>query len=1140
MARSRVVRLLRWLLVALLVVPLLVWLGIATSAKLTVLEDMPFTQVLGFVGYGLVSNVTCAVTGCEAELLEGMESSTFDADLLEATPVAFDVDERGRVIVAETGRMSRGAEDNRNHDYWLLDDLASRTVEDRRAYYRKWIEAGRIEDPEHFTRAYDRVVVLEDRDGDRVADTRRELAAWNDMASGLVAGVEAREGEIFVTAIPSLHRIVDRDGDAQPEAIDVLYTGFGVKTSLIGHDLHGLAWGPDGRLYFGVGDRGYHVRLPDGRVLEPTLGPGRGAIFRMNADGSGLEVFATGVRNPQELAFDDHGNLFTGDNNGDGGDAARVVYLVEGGETGWAMPYQTLDGDYVRGPWVAEKLWELQHPSQPAWVLPPVAHIANGPAGFVHYPGLGLPDRYRDHFFLCDYAYMPGRSGIWSFALEPAGAGFELVDRHAFAWSVLATDFDFGWDGRMFATVFDQIGQSQSIVEWRHPESRADPRVAELARTAAERMQDQGRDRLLELLAFPDQRLRLRAQYELARRREIDALVSLVRDAEGPLLSRLHALWGLGQIGVDGLRALAPRDFEWARSESAELRAQLARIAGEARADWLVPALVAGLESDAARVRFFSAQSLGQLGARQTVPALLAMLRANDDRDVFLRHAGVWALSRIGDLDAMVALRPDPARSLRMAALLVMRNARDPRIADWLHDEDPLIVVEAARAIYDGPIEPAMSALAALLGGLTPASQADTQTAQALHRRAIGANLRLRDERSARALAHYVEDERQLASLRQLALEVLGRFGEPPARDLTMGFYRPLPAAPAAILRSVFRDRGRALIASDLGARAMEIANEIGELPLESEELLELVRASARPPDERASALHALAARADEPEARGPARVALELGLADEAARVRIAARDLLLVLDPDAALAEWRATASGGATLAERQHAWRRLGDSGSEVARSAIAAAIDDWEGGEVELGEALEILEAARRSSDPALVARARRWLEPEPGAETAEALVAARRWALAGGDPAAGRQVFQTIGDCQRCHHAAAAGGGHGGGAGPPLEGVGNRGARYVLESLVAPAEQIAPGFGSVEIRRRDGSVVAGLLVDSDAASVGIDVGGSETVEIARAEIGSISDPVTGMPAMGLALEPDALRDVIAYVMTLGRD
>jgi putative heme-binding domain-containing protein len=126
------------------------------------------------------------------------------------------------------------------------------------------------------------------------------------------------------------------------------------------------------------------------------------------------------------------------------------------------------------------------------------------------------------------------------------------------------------------------------------------------------------------------------------------------------------------------------------------------------------------------------------------------------------------------------------------------------------------------------------------------------------------------------------------------------------------------------------------------------------------------------------------------------------------------------------------------------------------------------------------------------------------------------------------------TFQTIGDCQRCHGAK---GGHGGGAGPDLAGVSAKGEAYVLESVLQPGAQIADGFGSVVVSLRDGTSLSGLLLAESEAEVRVDTGSAEPIVVARSDIQSMSEPTTGMPPMGLVLEPRALRDVLAYVMSL---
>src|SRR5204863_4553707 len=165
-----------------------------------------------------------------------------------------------------------------------------------------------------------------------------------------------------------------------------------------------------------------------------------------------LELFATGLRNPQELAFDDFGNLFTCDNNSDSGDRARWTYLVEGADCGWRLGYQFLEQPYSRGPFNAEKLWYPPPDNTGAYLTPPIANIADGPSGLAHYPGTGLSEKYRGHFFLCDFRGGSGNSGVRSFANKPKGAGFEPVDSDKFCWGILATDCEFGPDGGLYVS----------------------------------------------------------------------------------------------------------------------------------------------------------------------------------------------------------------------------------------------------------------------------------------------------------------------------------------------------------------------------------------------------------------------------------------------------------------------------------------------------------------------------------------------------------------------------------------------------------------------------------------------------------------------------------------------------------------
>ena len=377
-------------------------------------------------------------------LPQGWQASLWAAEPMVANPVAFAIDDRGRIYLCESFRQEQGVTDNRSHDErWIDRDLAARTVADRIAYHEELLPNRGAD----YRRQDDRVRLLVDLDRDGRAD-RSEVFAnhFHALEDGTLAGVLPIGDEVWLTNIPHLWRLKDADRDGRAEVRESLQSGFGVRVAFRGHDMHGLIRGPDGRIYFSIGDRGYHLQTVDGRVLAD---PESGAVFRCEPDGSRLEVVATGLRNPQELAFDAFGNLFTGDNNSDSGDRARWVYVLPGADSGWRMAYQYLPD---RGPFNRERIWEPLNAEQPAYVFPPVANVADGPSGLLYYPGTGVGRDLEQSFLLCDFRGTPAMSGIRRVKLEPAGAFFKLNSAEEMVWQILATDCAIGPDGWLYAS----------------------------------------------------------------------------------------------------------------------------------------------------------------------------------------------------------------------------------------------------------------------------------------------------------------------------------------------------------------------------------------------------------------------------------------------------------------------------------------------------------------------------------------------------------------------------------------------------------------------------------------------------------------------------------------------------------------
>ena len=150
----------------------------------------------------------------------------------------------------------------------------------------------------------DRIIILEDQDGDGTHETRKVFAEGLNLISGLEVGF----GGVWVGAAPYLMFIADRDHDDVPDGEpDILLDGFGY------HDTHetlnSFVWGPDGWLY---GCHGIFTHSLVGKPGTPKdeRTPLNAGIWRFHPQRQVFEVFAWGTSNPWGLDFDDHGQAF--------------------------------------------------------------------------------------------------------------------------------------------------------------------------------------------------------------------------------------------------------------------------------------------------------------------------------------------------------------------------------------------------------------------------------------------------------------------------------------------------------------------------------------------------------------------------------------------------------------------------------------------------------------------------------------------------------------------------------------------------------------------------------------------------------------------------------------------------------------
>ena len=1065
----------------------------------------------------------------ETPNLKALEFTKWTPDFLVPDPVALSFDNQGRAYVTQTQRRKANDLDIRQNRDWIPDDLSFKTPDDKRTFYHKAFTSKNSDANKRRVKDFntdgkhnladlkflsERIHLIEDTDGDGLADKTSIYAeGFTDEIGGIAAGVLHHDGDVYTTIVPDVWKLRDTNNDGKADQRKSIAYGFGVHLAYAGHDMHGLTVGPDGRIYWTIGDKGVGASSKEGLHFQY---PNQGAVLRCDPDGSNFEVYARGLRNVQEIAFDQYGNMFGIDNDSDRpGEKERFVYIVQHMDAGWRSNWQYRNGSF--NPWMDENLSIPWHKGQPAYITPPISLYNNGPAGLAFNPGTALGEEWQNYFF---HTSAPNGQQ-WAFQVEQDGASFKMINDMQIGNGVPIVGINFGPDGALYGVDWGggyPLNKKGAIWKWdvkeKHP-------LREL--TAKLLQSDFSKTATIELIAtlnHPDQRIRLKAQFELVKRGARKELWTAARS--GPQLLRIHAIWGLCQF--DRITKSPKRDIlELLGDPDPEIRSQVARSFGEIltsklalhqapnprAASFHFHELVKCLKDNSPRVRFHAAIALGNLGALGSSKAIIEMARnIPDETSTYQRHAAIAGLTGCASSEMLAGLADEQSELLQKIAVVTLRRRADPEVRRFLHSTSKEVVAEAARAIHDDwSIPKAIPALASSL--------ATTQWIKdgGFIKRAINANFHLGTPEAATRVADYTIRADAPEELRLNALNAISEWTKPDKLDRVVGRYRPLSDRDPVIAKNAIYDNLTNLLidpSQKIQSEAMALARLL-KIEIPGEALIAVAKNKSSIPTLRIEALRALATQKNE---NLPACIASAFESKEHS--IRIEALKILAKLNLKSALDRVEVVLSSTeANTLEQQTALALLGgDLASAKGDSILNLLLNSFE--ECPPSLKLDLTEAAA----------VRKINAPAPDFTHA----------LEGGDADRGKSLFMNhlAAQCIRCHKVKD---GKGSDIGPNLKSAGLQGRGHHLEAIVEPQKTIAEGYGSISLTLKNGQSVAGLFKSEVKGVIEIKDAEGKITKVVSEDVKERTPVISTMPPMGAILTKREIRDIIEYLSTL---
>lgn len=595
------------------------------------------------------------------QLPPGFKATLFAAEPEIVQPMAFTFDDRGRL--------------------WVVECLS----------YPTWNEDGK---------GNDRITILEDTDHDGRHDKR---TVFFDQGVNL-SSIEVGFGGVWLTAVPNLIFIPDKDSDDKPDGPpQIVLDGWDLKAR---HNVVGnLAWGPDGWLY------GCNGILSNSKIGKPGAGDDKRVtmncgVWRYHPVRHQFEAYAHGTTNPWGLDWDERGQMFITNC------VIKHIFHVVPGAHFVRMFGQDIN-PHSYG--LIESCADHQHWAGGHWTSSRGGEGAHGDAGGGHahsgcmiYLGDNWPAEYRGNAFMVnlhgqrlnrdilqreDSSYVASHGEDEFFSKDPWFRGVAVrygIDGAVYVadWSDTGECHDYTEEdcdktgGRIFRIVYDG------------------PRKPEDAVSRNELRERQRQRKLQEAAAIGE----LHAQ-EHVRLRKV--LFGSSDEPRAPVVQRLRALWSLHVInGLDEDRLLAVLDLP-----AEDLRAWAVTLACESKmpsAAFRERLTKLAADDPSSFVRLHIAAALQRVSLNERWPIAAALLsHAEDAGDHYLPLMIWYAVEPLVPHDVRKAIELLPQAKIPLVRQYLTRRivsvyeegGAGQGSAAWVLDELLKTLVDADDAV---------------------------------------------------------------------------------------------------------------------------------------------------------------------------------------------------------------------------------------------------------------------------------------------------------------------------------------------------------------------------------------------------------------------------------------------------------